>query len=164
MIYVDGMVNTEVIISNIIEPLLYKGLPQGLGAVDTVSQMFEQERFSVLQIKKISNIEDITDYILKGYLAIIVDGESVALLADVKKLETRSIEDSSIEPVVRGSRESFTENLCTNTTMLRRIIASPKLKVRSLKIGELTKTDVAVVYIEGVIESNVLEEVMNRLN
>ncbi|WML39655.1 spore germination protein [Neobacillus sp. OS1-2] len=163
MIYVDGMVNTDMIISNILEPLMYKGLPQGLGSIESVIEMFEQERFSVLQTKKVSNIEEISDHILKGNLAILVDGEHFALLADVKKIETRSISESAIEPVLRGSRESFTENLRTNTTMMRRILATPKLKIESLKIGKLTKTDVAVVYIEGIVAPPVLNEVLKRL-
>ncbi|MBY0147913.1 spore germination protein [Neobacillus niacini] len=163
LIYVDGMVNTDIIISNILEPLMYKGLPQGLGAVESVFEMFEQERFSVLQTKKVSNIDDISEHILKGNLAILVDGENIALLADVKKIETRSISDSAIEPVLRGSRESFTENLRTNTTMLRRILATPNLKIDSLKIGKLTKTDVAVVYIEGIVKPSVLNDVKKRL-
>jgi len=163
LIYVDGMVNTDIIVSNILEPLMYKGLPQGLGAVESVIEMFEQERFSVLQTKKVSNIEEISEHILKGNLAILVDGEQFALLADVKKIETRSISDSAIEPALRGSRESFTENLRTNTTMMRRILATPKLKIESLKIGDLTKTDVAVVYIEGIVSPPVLNEVLKRL-
>lgn len=163
LIYVDGMVNTDIIISNVLEPLMYEGLPQGLGAVESISEMLKQERFTVLQMKKIFNFEEISENILKGNLCILVDGEDMALLADVKKIETRSITESSIEPVLRGSRESFTENLRTNTTMIRRIIATPELKIESLKIGKLTNTDVAVVYIEGIVTEAVLNEVLNRL-
>jgi len=163
LIYVDGMVNTDIINSNVLEPLLYEGLPQGLGAVDSVSQMFKMELFSVLQTKKVSKFEEISELILKGNLAILVDGESTALLTDVKKVETRSIEESASEPTLRGSRESFTENLRTNTTMLRRIIVTPKLKFESLTIGELTKTDVTVVYIEGIVTMSVLTKVRKRL-
>lgn len=163
LIYVDGMVDTDLIISNVLEPLMYEGLPQGLGSIENLAQMFEKERISVLQMKKLSNREDIAEHILKGNLAILVNGESMALLADVKKIETRSISEPTMEPALRGSRESFTENLRTNTTMLRRIIASPKLKIESLKIGELTKTDVAVVYIKGIVTESVLSEVLYRI-
>ncbi|MFB5195832.1 spore germination protein [Neobacillus sp. KR4-4] len=163
LIYVDGMVNTDIVTSNILEPLMYAGLPQGLGAVDSVSEMLEQDRFTVLQTKKVSSVNDISEAILKGNLALFIDGESIALLADVKKIETRSIQESILEPALRGSRESFTENLRTNTTLLRRIIASPTLKIEELIIGKLTRTDVAVVYIEGVASKSVVDEVLNRV-
>ncbi|MEK5442381.1 MULTISPECIES: spore germination protein [unclassified Fredinandcohnia] len=162
-IYVDGMVDTEIITTNVLEPLLYDGLPQGLGGIESLEQVLEQERFSVLQTKKLSDVEEITEYILKGNLAIFVDGEGNALLADVKKFETRSIEEPSTEASLRGSKESFTENLRTNTMLLRRIIVSPKLKVESLKIGKMTKTDIAVMYIEGIVSISVLNEVRKRL-
>lgn len=103
-IYVDGMVDTEIITTNVLEPLLYDGLPQGLGGIESLEQVLEQERFSVLQTKKLSDVEEITEYILKGNLAIFVDGEGNALLADVKKFETRSIEEPSTEASLRGSK------------------------------------------------------------
>lgn len=164
LIYVDGMVDTDIINSNVLRPLLYDGLPQGLGTIDSVAQMCEEELLSVLQTKKLSDFGDITEHILKGNLAILADKETSALLVDVKKFETRSIEEPANEPALRGSRESFTENLRTNTTMLRRIIATPKLKIESVKIGKLTHTDVAVVYIEGTVSMPVLNKIRERLN
>ncbi|WP_229683153.1 spore germination protein [Virgibacillus oceani] len=164
LIYVDGMVDTDIIISNILKPLMYDGLPQGLGTIDSVAQMCEEEHLSVLNTKKLSGFGDITNHILKGNLAILADKETTALLVDVKKFETRSIEEPANEPSLRGSRESFTENIRTNTTMLRRIIATPKLKIESVKTGKLTHTDIAISYIEGTVSRTVLNTVRERLN
>jgi spore germination protein len=164
LVYVDGMIDMHLITSSVLKPLMYNGLPQGLGTIDSVAQMLEQEHFSILQSKKFSNIGDITDQILKGNVAVLADGENTALLASVAYFETRSVEESANEASLRGSRESFTENLRTNTTMLRRILATPKLKIESLKIGKLTNTDVAVTYIEGIVNMSVLNEVRNRIN
>jgi spore germination protein len=76
LIYVDGMINTDIIISNVLKPLMYDGLPQDLGAIDSVAQMFEQKLLSVLQTKKLTNLGDISEHILKGNVAILVDGEN----------------------------------------------------------------------------------------
>ncbi|MCZ8512172.1 spore germination protein [Paenibacillus filicis] len=164
LIYVDGMINTDIIMSNVIKPLMYDGLPQGLGTVDSIAQMCEQNLFSVLQTMKLSSFGDIAEQILKGNLAILVDGEPNALLADVKMFETRSIQEAANEASLRGTREGFTENLRTNTTLIRRIIATPKLKIESLKVGKLTQTDVVVAYIEGIVSMSVLNEVRKRIN
>ncbi|MDF2653291.1 MAG: GerA spore germination protein [Paenibacillus sp.] len=164
LIYVDGMINSDLIISNVLKPLMYDGLPQGLGTVDSVAQMCEQDLFSVLQTKKLSNIGDIAEHILKGNVAILVDGENTALLADVKKFETRSIEEAPNEAALRGARQSFTENLRTNTMMLRRIIATPNLKMESFKLGKQTQTDIIIAYYEGIVSMSVLNEVRNRIN
>ncbi|WP_090820539.1 spore germination protein [Paenibacillus sp. yr247] len=164
LIYLDGMVNTDIITSNILKPLIYDGLPQGLGMIDSLAQMCKQELVSVLSTNKLSNFEEIVDQILKGNVAILADGENTALLADVTKFETRAIEEPFNEATIRGSKEGFTESLRMNTTMLRRILATPKMKFESLKIGRLTKTDVVIAYIEGIVSIPVLNEVRKRIH
>jgi spore germination protein len=164
LIYVDGMVNTDLITANVLKPLMYDGLPQGLGTIDSIAQMFEQELLSVLQTQKLSSFGDIAEHILRGNVAILVDGENAALLTDVANFETRAIDESPNEAVLRGSRESFTEHLRTNTTMMRRIFATPKLKMESFKVGKLTKTDVVVAYMDGKVSMSVLNEVRKRID
>ncbi|SEC55166.1 spore germination protein [Paenibacillus sp. GP183] len=164
LIYAEDMIDTNIITTNVLKPLLYDGLPQGLGTIDSVTQMFEQELLSVLQTKKLSSFGDISEHILKGSVAVLIDGENTALLADVSKFETRAIDEPTNEAVLRGSRESFTEHLRTNTTLLRRIIATPKLKMETFKVGKLTKTDVVVTYIEGIVSMSVLKEVRKRID
>nr|WP_261306409.1 spore germination protein [Paenibacillus andongensis] len=163
-VYVDGMINAEVMMSNVLKPLMYSGMPQGLGPIDNVAQMFDQEVFSILHTKKVSCFQDIAEHILKGNIAILADGDDIALLADVAEFETRSIQESSGEITLRGSRESFTEHLRTNTTLLRRILSTPKLKMESLQIGSLTKTDVVISYIEGIASETVINGIRDRLN
>lgn len=164
LIYVDGMVNVDIIISEILKPLMYKGLPQGLGKAEKFAQLCEQEHLSFLQTKKLSNIEDIAKHIVKGNLALLFEGDTCALAADVRKFKTRNIEESTTEATIRGPKESFTENLRTNTTMLRRKLATPKLKIESLQIGKLTHTDVNLVYIDGTVSMSVLNEVRERVS
>ncbi|MGO4546686.1 spore germination protein [Paenibacillus sp. 2TAB23] len=164
MIYVDGMIDTETFVSNVLKPLIYEGVPQGLGAIDSIAFMCEQKLFSVMQITKLSEFEATAEHILKGSIAILADGEDAACLANIRQIETRSIEESSAEPTLRGARESFTENLRTNTSLIRRRITTPKLKMKSVTIGTLTKTDVVIAYIEGVVQPQLLEEIEYRVS
>lgn len=163
LIYIDGMIDTDIITSNVLKPLTYNGLPQGLGMIDSVSQMLKQEQLPILQLKKLSNYDEIAEHIVKGNLALLADGENSALLAEISKFETRAIEMPSNEPSIRGPKEGFTELLRNNTTMLRRILATPKLKFESLKIGKFSNTDVAIAYIEGTVSIAVLNEVRKRI-
>ncbi|TVY07172.1 spore germination protein [Paenibacillus cremeus] len=164
LVYVDGMINADIITSSVLKPLIYDGLPQGLGKIDSLAQMCKQELVSVLSTKKLSNFEEIVDHILKGNVAILVDGENTALLADVSKFETRAIEEPHNEASIRGPKEGFTESLRINTTMLRRILATPKLKFESLKLGTLSQTDILIAYIEGTVSVPVLNEVRKRIH
>ncbi|WP_245995912.1 spore germination protein [Paenibacillus taihuensis] len=163
LIYVDGMINSDIITANLLKPLIYDGLLQGLGTIDSVAQMCAQQLFPVLSTKKLSNFEQIAEFILKGNVAILADGEETVLLADVSNFKTRSPEEPFNEASIRGSKEGFTESLRINTAMLRRIAATPKLKLESMTIGELTKTDIVITYIEGIVSMPVLVEVREKL-
>jgi spore germination protein KA len=65
--------------------------------------------------------------------------------------------------VVRGPREAFVENLRTNTSMLRRKIKNPDLKIETMKLGQVTRTDVCLVYIKGIVNDKLVDEVKRRL-
>lgn len=164
LVFVDGMIDTDIITSNILRPLIYDGLPQGLGTIDSVANMFEQELISALQTRRLSKFDEIVEQVLKGSIAILADGETVALVADIAKFETRSIEDPSKEPSIRGPKQGFTELVGKNMVMLRRILATPRLKFESFKVGEVTHTDIVVSYVEGIVSTSVLSEVRRRLN
>ncbi|WP_274649500.1 spore germination protein [Paenibacillus humicola] len=162
-VFVDGMIDADTIVTNVLKPFLYDGLPQGFGAIDGVAQWFEQERVPVMSTKKLSAVDDIVDHILKGNVAILAEGENNALLADVAKYKTRAIEEPFNEATIRGSKEGFTELLRTNTTLLRRILATSKLKFESITVGKITRTDIVIAYLEDVVSTPVLNEVRKRI-
>jgi Bacillus/Clostridium GerA spore germination protein. len=164
LVYVDGMIDKDLVQSSIIKPLIYDGVPQGIGPLGSLAQMCDKELVAALQTKKVSAFEEAVDQILKGSVAFLADGESSILLADVSQFETRSIEEPSIEAALRGTRESFTEQLRTNTTMLRRIIVTPDLKMEPFQVGKLTKTEVVLAYIEGLASTSLLDEVRTRID
>ncbi|MBB3128419.1 spore germination protein KA [Paenibacillus rhizosphaerae] len=163
LIYVDGMIDKDIIQSTILKPLLYEGIPQGIGPIDSIAQMCEQEMFAVLQTKKVYTFHDVADQILQGNVAFLANGEDSALLADVTGFEKRSVEEPSMEAAIRGSRESFTETLRTNTTLIRRIIVTPTLKMESFRVGKLTQTEVVLAYIEGIVSTSMLDEIRSRI-
>ena len=69
----------------------------------------------------------------------------------------------SQKPQVAGPREGFVETLAINTSLLRRKIKSPALKMQSMKIGRYTNTHVVIAYVEGITNQTLIEEVKNRL-
>jgi spore germination protein KA len=100
---------------------------------------------------------------MAGNTALLIDGEKTALVLGTKGWESRSIEEPPAEPVVRGPREGFTEKMFTNTVLVRRRIKSSRLKLELMKVGLLTKTDIGIMYIDGIANNKVVEEVKKRL-
>lgn len=163
LIYVDGLSDTKLLDEVVLRPTLFEGLPRGFDNFSTFGEVIEQQLVAIAQIRKVSITQDVVDGVLKANTAILVDGEGEALLADLKGFEKRGVEEPAAEVAIRAPRDGFTETLRINTSLVRRRIASPQLKMEPLIIGQVSKTDVVIMYMEGIAPNTVLEEVRNRL-
>lgn len=107
--------------------------------------------------------QTIYEAILNGNLAILMDDECQAIVSEVKNYPTRGIEEPDSEKVVRGSRDGFTENIATNIGLIRRRIKTGNLKIIKYTIGTISKTIVALVYIEDYVNHKYLNKAIKRL-
>ncbi|GGA03933.1 putative membrane protein YfkQ [Paenibacillus marchantiophytorum] len=162
MIYIDGLVNTD-LLDNALLKLSFEGVPQGLGDVGTSGEALMQQILAVTETKVATSLQAVVDGILNANVAILIHGESDTILAKLQGFDKRTIQEPSIEYSIRGPKESFSETLNTNTSLLRRKIRSSKLKLKSLTVGEFTKTDVLIAYIEGIAQDSIVNEVINRV-
>jgi len=108
-------------------------------------------------------VEKVVDAVLSGDTVLLADGHATAIINGVRAWAARAVEDSVIDRLVRGPREAFVETLGTNIPLLRRKIKNPALKIETTKIGRVTRTEVAVAYIQGVANPTIVEEVRRRL-
>jgi hypothetical protein len=164
LFYFDGLVDIKTLDEFILKPLVLKEFPVGGHEHESISRHIEQELLSITQVKTASNMEDLVTGILQAQVGIIVDGEKNALLADLKGFEKRSIEAPTTEMTIRGPKDSFTESIRTNTTLVRRRICSTKLKLEAFTVGEYTKTSVEMAYIEGIAPESLLKEIRERIS
>lgn len=162
VVYVDGLVDTKLLDEFVIKPLLSNADLHGTSDSKSIGQVLDQ-LISVAQTKLFTCMEDVEAAIVKGSAAVLADGRSEILLAELPGFERRSVEEPKTESSIRGPRDGFTETLRTNTTLIRRKIANSRLKIESFTIGDLTHTDVALTYMEGLVVNTVLEDVRERL-
>ncbi|WP_430144709.1 spore germination protein [Paenibacillus rhizolycopersici] len=165
LVYVDGLVNTNMLDQVVLKPMIFEGLPGGVenGGSGSLSDVLTKRLVAVAQVKQVQQIGVIVESILKGDIAMLIDGENQALLVGLQGFEKRAIEEPSAELSVRGPRDGFTEVLRTNTSLIRRRIRSEKLKMESLNLGQFSKTDIVIAYLEGIASESVLKEVRQRL-
>ena len=62
-----------------------------------------------------------------------------------------------------GPQIAFVEDLDVNLNLVRRKLPTPYLQMKELKVGSLSNTTVAIVYIEGVNDQN-LQEIIKRVS
>lgn len=166
LIYVDGLTN-----KGLVSDQIMKALALELPLVSTneeinkanALQFIKMRGLCIHQVRETNVIADAINTILSGDTLLLVDGHDTAIINGSREWASRGIEESKTEVVVRGPKEAFVETLLINTSLLRRKIKNPNLKIEFHKIGEQTKTDIAVVYLVGVVQEGLVQEVKNRL-
>lgn len=167
LIYVDGLTD-----KNIIDHYILKVLMVELSGEQELSQVTTKtvletvfQRFApASEIKKVKQLGEALDGVLGGDAVLFFGDTEEALVIGVRSWPNRGVMEPETESVVRGPREGFAETLRTNTTLIRRKIKHPALRIVSLKIGDLTRTDVVVTYIENIARPEVISEVLKRLS
>jgi len=158
LIYIDGLSNMEEIDTSVLSPLMQKMVEKRSSPSNWM-----EEKLSVAKITEVNTVEECIENTLMGNPILLVEHESKGLALGLARAEKRAVEEPASESVVKGSREGFVETISVNIALIRRRIKSPQLKMKSMKIGRRSQTEVAVVYMKGLANETLIEEVNNRL-
>nr|WP_307721780.1 spore germination protein [Paenibacillus humicus] len=101
--------------------------------------------------------------VLSGSTGMYIDGESTMLIIDTKMFPMRGPEEPSLERVVRGSRDGFVETMLMNVSLVRRRLRDPMLRLENIRVGERTRSDVCVAYIEDIADKELVESIRDKI-
>lgn len=158
--YIDGLTNNGMIEDTIIKPLSYEWA--GANEYDIFDSIMYQEAQTVDISCEIS-FDKVVEHILKGDTAILVDGYEKVLVVSSKRLPLRGISENQNEGGLRGPRDSFNEGIRHSTALIRRRIRDSKLKLKQGTIGQRSRTDYAVIYLEDVANPDLVNDIEDRL-
>ncbi|WP_163101118.1 spore germination protein [Peribacillus alkalitolerans] len=114
-------------------------------------------------VSQVKTLDEIVDQLLTGLIVFVVEGETNALIVDVRSYPGRTPQEPDTEKVVRGSRDGFVENIIVNTALTRRRIRDERLRFEIIKVGERSKTDIAIAYIKDVANEDLVEIVKKEV-
>ena len=157
--YITGLVDSDLVVDLMTQLLLLNSLPH---PNDDVFQTIHN-RLVHQQVTVTDKVNDICTSVLSGLIAIIVDKETEAFVVDVRSYPGRGPSEPDTEKTVRGSRDGYTENIIVNTALTRRRIRTGKLRNIILKVGDQSKTDVVLMYIEDIADQSMVDEVKHRI-
>lgn len=109
------------------------------------------------------NMDEVVFDLIEGNCVLLFPGMKKALSFSVGTEEKRSISDPENEPAVKGAKDSFVENLRTNTSLVRRHIKAPELRIAEELVGRQSVTPVDVLWLEGLTDPALVAEVRRRL-
>ncbi|CAH1213186.1 Spore germination protein B1 [Paenibacillus allorhizoplanae] len=155
-IYINGLINPSSI-----QALLTENLKVDLS--ESPFNALKNSMSTLGQVREIPDFESLYQAILAGLTVILLNGWGQGLAANTQGGEHRSVEEPTTQSVVRGPREGFTEQLSTNVALVRRKIRDPDLWMESKTIGRKSKTEVAIMYMNGIVNDKLVQEARIRL-
>nr|WP_227793667.1 spore germination protein [Paenibacillus guangzhouensis] len=168
LVYTDGLADTKLISDFIMESVMLdmkaiqiRSTPQSR---PNPVQILKDYAITVGEISSLTQYKDLYQSVLSGSTVIMLDGYEEAISIGTHGWQERGVTEPSAESVVRGPREAFSENLRTNTALIRRKIRDPKLWLETRLIGRVTHTEVSFMYIQGIANDKVVQEVRERLD
>lgn len=150
LLFFHGLVDVKLMELHVYSPLHHMDTPDGLDS------LFQRGIYQSCQ-----DPVKVTELILEGNCAVFhADGVH---LVNVSGTKARPVSNSDTETVITGPHDSFTEDSDTNLSLVRSRLKSPKLRVVQFKVGEVTKTKVHLLYIEGIANEQLLSDLKNRV-
>jgi len=118
---------------------------------------------TVTDIKDVTLLNQGIDSILSGDTLMFIEGLECCYVIASRMWPVRSVSEPSSETAIRGSRDGLQKPLDFNTALVRRRIKDTRLKIVSDKLAKRSKTDVAILYIEDIVNKEVLSELKKRI-
>lgn len=152
---IDGLVSGSEISDYVVKPLML---------ADRVLDK-ETARDVIIYSVVDSPVEDLdaaASKLVNGFCVVLLE-ENCALAFEAKTDEKRSISQPEVENTIKGAKDAFTETIRTNTSLLRRHLRTPELRLEEQIVGRKSLTNVTVCSVEGLTDPELVEAVKQRL-
>ncbi len=117
------------------------------------------------QAQRRTTLDSVVGDITQGCCALLFEDEGCAVCFELRAQQVqRSIGEPTMEKSLKGGKDSFTETLRTDTALVRRRIASPALKIKSTVIGRKSRTQAAILWLDGVADPSLVSELGRRID
>lgn len=162
VVYLDVLVDDQIWDDGFLEPLMQ---PDAVSSNDP-SQLYDLLKFkiaSIVQPHVATSMNEVVQGIVRGEVILFVESRAEVFSFALKNKLHRQLEEPAAEAVVRGPRYGFIEKLDINIALIRQRLRTPRLKIEKMCTGELSQTEVAIVYIEHIAKQSVVDEIKKRL-
>ena len=140
--------------------ILHKITEKPWNSLDDLKNLLPIE---VVTISKDPN--EIRAKLLSGFMFLqINEHDPIGLLVRSEFVQTRAVSLPEVEFSVIGPKESFVENIDSNLNLIRRRLKTPMLTVEEKQLGSISRTKVAIIYMEGLTNKDNVSIVKERLS
>ncbi len=131
---------------------------------EEIYDVLSQNALGISDATFFSTIEEAADGLLTGETILFVDGFAQAVKIPDNGYPRMSLSEADSEKVIRGSNEGFSDSVKQNAALIRKRVRSPKVKVKQLKTGIRSNTNVYLVYMDDLVYPGLLKEIERRMD
>lgn len=131
---------------------------------EEIYDVLSQNALGISDATFFSTIEEAADGLLTGETILFVDGFAQAVKIPDNGYPRMSLSEADSEKVIRGSNEGFSDSVKQNAALIRKRVRSPKIKVKQLKTGIRSNTNVYLVYMDDLVYPGLLKEIERRMD
>lgn len=162
LVFIDGLAANEMIDQDTVQRLM-DASSKSKPTPETVLKACKTLLVTVGHVTSTKSWASLTTKALTGNVVLFLQDIPEVLIIDTVKFPARGIPSTTLEPSVKGSQEAFNEVGLTHMDQLRRWIRSPGLHFDPHTVGVISKSPVAIAYIKGVVNEELLARVTDRV-
>lgn len=156
--FIDGLVTGSYVSECVIRPLV-QDLPRELGpAYDAALSGTVYNAVA----KPCKDVRDVATKLVNGFCVVLFPGIGAAAF-EVRTGVGRTPNPPEVENSVKGPKDAFVETIRINTSLLRRHLRTPDLRIEEQTVGKRTGTHVAVIWIDGITNKTLVERMKKRV-
>ncbi len=155
LVYLKGITNSQLIQQGIAKPLL--GCKRG-STLDEILACL-----SVSDYATMDDLHQALQQMLDGRVLLLCQGMATVVAIDVVGFPKRSIVEAETDAAISGPLDGFIESIEDNLALIRRRLRTPHFKSKTMRLGILSRTPVAICYLEDRVDRQLLAEVEQRL-
>lgn len=159
--YLSGMLKDEIMQKMISEFLTIP--TEDMDLCTTVGD-FMRRKISYATVTSETSLQKMSAAVLSGQTLMLVEGYEEGMVIDLRTYPVRSINEPEKEKSLRGAKDGFVETLLFNVNLVRRRIRDPRLVFQMHSVGAMSKTDVCVVYMKGIVQEDQVSKIAARID
>ena len=163
MLYIVGQVRNERASDYVLRPLTQC---KDLAEVATLDEAYDRMAKGCLYslaVEERTTADQVVFDLVNGWVALFFPGKDKVLTLMTATEEKRSISPPDNEPDVKGSMDCFVESIRTNTSLVRRRLRAPELRIWETFVGRQSVTPVDVLYIKGITDPKLARQVEEQV-
>lgn len=156
--FIDGLVTSSFVADYIFKPIM-QDLPEEMGkAYDTALKGGIYNAVA----RPVKDTRDAAMKIVNGFCVVLFPGVG-AIAFEARTGVSRNPQSPDVENTVKGPKDAFVETIRINTSLIRRHLRTPDLRLYGTVVGQRTLTNVAIAWIEGITDPQLVEKMKSRL-